>query len=192
MVGNEPDRSHVGSSTAVYRSVAGLAAAGNNVVLDDVVLEPDVARLGIGALRHCPTSMIRVSCRTGMSIARERARPDRLAGAVAAYASGAECLDRFDLTVDTSHRSTPSCAAEICRTGARRQPEPQFTCIPSPHTRRAPDTPRAPIGDAELRPCGDGEHPTRYHAAGTRPQPQSRRCDAGSAPYRHSYRAHRR
>ena len=97
----------------MYRAVAGLAAAGNNVVLDDVVWDRDVAALALNALRDTAVLMVHIECALATSLARERARPDRLDGAVTAYAGGPRVLENFDLAVDTTSQVASECAAAV-------------------------------------------------------------------------------
>ena len=97
----------------MYRAVAGLATAGNNVVLDDVVWDHGVAELAVNALHAIDTLLVHVQCEVATCVARERARPDRLDGAVGAYASGPRALDCFDVVVDTTSHSPSECATVI-------------------------------------------------------------------------------
>ena len=48
-----------------------------------------------------------------MARQRERDRPDRLDGAVAAFADGPEWITNVDMEVDTSDRDPRSCAKRI-------------------------------------------------------------------------------
>lgn len=97
----------------MYRAVAGLATAGNNVVLDDVVWDHRVAELAVNALQTIDAPIVHVQCEMATSVARERARPDRFNGAVVAYANGPRAVDSFDVAVDTTSRAPSECATVI-------------------------------------------------------------------------------
>ena len=111
-------RPHAGGTAlrlldGMYRAVRAMAEAGNHVVLEDVVWEASVARLGLNALEGGDVFVVRVTCPVAMARQRERDRPDRLDGAVAAFADGPEWITNVDMEVDTSDRDPRSCAKRI-------------------------------------------------------------------------------
>ena len=108
----------------MYRAAAAMAAAGNNVVIEDVVWESPIAELGRRALRSVDVTLVRVSCDMSVALRRERRRRDRYDGAVAAFhAAPRAWLRRGDVEIDTSTRGPQQCAGEVlARWRDRRSP----------------------------------------------------------------------
>ncbi|KDR60167.1 MULTISPECIES: chloramphenicol phosphotransferase CPT family protein [Streptomyces] len=96
-----------------HRAVAGMAAAGNDLVVDHVLSEPwrlrdcldlfvpeDVVLVGV----HCPLPELE---------RRERLRGDRPAGLAARQFSRVHAHGDYDVVVDSGDRSPQECAREI-------------------------------------------------------------------------------
>ncbi|WP_441247180.1 chloramphenicol phosphotransferase CPT family protein [Kitasatospora sp. McL0602] len=96
-----------------HRSIAGMAAAGNNVVVDHVLSEPwrladcldvlaghDVVLVGV----HCPLEELQ---------RRETARGDRSAGIAAFQYDRVHVHRDYDVEVDTAAASTAECARAV-------------------------------------------------------------------------------
>jgi chloramphenicol 3-O phosphotransferase len=113
----------------MYRAAVAMVAAGNNVVLEDVVWEPEVAAVARGALEGSDPFTVRLSCPTSVALAREQARTDRLVGSVAAFAQQAEPIVNVAVELDTS-RSDPAAIAQqiltvlAARAGGEASPTP--------------------------------------------------------------------
>jgi chloramphenicol 3-O-phosphotransferase len=97
----------------MHRAVAGLAAAGLDVVVDHVLSEPnwvadiEAAWAGLDVLRvglHCPIEVAEE---------RERARGNRTLGWARAHIDVVHATIRYDLTIDTSRHDPAQCAALI-------------------------------------------------------------------------------
>ena len=97
----------------MYRSAVALVRAGNNVVLEDVVWEPAVATIALEALGAIDPLVVRLVCPYAVAVDRERARPDRFVGGVAAYAGEPELITDVDLTLDSAQRDRESIARQI-------------------------------------------------------------------------------
>jgi chloramphenicol 3-O phosphotransferase len=111
-------RPHAGGTAlrlldGMYRAVRAMAEAGNHVVLEDVAWEASIARLGLAALEGGSLFVVRVTCPLAMALQRERERPDRVNGAVAAFGDGPEWITDVDMEVDTSDSDPRSCARRI-------------------------------------------------------------------------------
>jgi chloramphenicol 3-O phosphotransferase len=97
-----------------YRGVAAIAADGTGVIVDEVFLS---GRTNQDRLRAAFTGLavfwVGVHCDGDIARAREARRPDRVPGM--AESQGARVHDGvvYDMTVDTSHASPESCAAQI-------------------------------------------------------------------------------
>lgn len=96
-----------------HRAVAGMARAGNDIIMDHVLSEPwrlsdclavmtgiDVVFVGV----HCPPAELR---------RRERRRPDRPPGTAARQLVSVHTHGIYDLEVDTGTASLEECSAEI-------------------------------------------------------------------------------
>jgi chloramphenicol 3-O phosphotransferase len=96
-----------------HRAVAGMAAAGNNVVMDHVLTQP-------WRLRDCLTLfplqavvLVGVHCPLPELERRERARGDRLLGQAARQLESIHGHGDYDLECDTSTLSPTDCAQRI-------------------------------------------------------------------------------
>ncbi|WP_436736276.1 chloramphenicol phosphotransferase CPT family protein [Streptomyces sp. BBFR102] len=110
-----------------HRAVAGMAAAGNDIVVDHVLSEPwrlrdcldlfvpeDVVLVGV----HCPLPELE---------RRERARGDRPAGLAARQFSRVHAHGDYDLVCDSGRRSPDECARQIA--GFLRRPRADSTAF---------------------------------------------------------------
>ena len=106
----------------MYRAAAAMAAAGNHVIVEDVVWEPAIAELGHRAFRSTDLTLVRVSCDVAVTLQRERRRRDRFDGAVAAFHAGARpWLTSGDIEIDTTTRDPQACAAALMSGWRRRR-----------------------------------------------------------------------
>jgi chloramphenicol 3-O phosphotransferase len=97
-----------------YRGVAAIVASGPGVIFDEVFLDgrKTQERLresfgGLGVL------WVGVKCDREIARAREALRPDRIPGMAESQAALVHEGVVYDMTVDTSHASPESCAAEV-------------------------------------------------------------------------------
>ena len=97
-----------------YLGIAAIAASGTGVIVDEVFLggRKSQERLraafdGLGVL------WVGVKCDREVARAREALRPDRVLGMAESQAAVVHEGVAYDMTVDTSHASAESCAAEI-------------------------------------------------------------------------------
>jgi chloramphenicol 3-O phosphotransferase len=97
-----------------YIGVAAIVASGTGAIVDDVFLggrkSQERLRAALGGLR---VLWVGVKCDREMARAREASRRDRVPGMAEAQAAVVHEGVVYDMTVDTSHASPESCAAEI-------------------------------------------------------------------------------
>lgn len=96
-----------------HRVVAGMAGAGNDVIMDHVLSEPWRLADCLDLFRPFPVLLVGVRCAPEELARRERARGDRHPGTAAAQLDLVHAHGDDDLTVDTTERSPADCAAEI-------------------------------------------------------------------------------
>jgi chloramphenicol 3-O phosphotransferase len=96
-----------------HRAVAGMAAAGNDVVMDNVLTEawrlPDCLQV----LAPYDVIFVGVHCDAAELTRREQARGDRVPGQAAKQLGLVHVHGRYDLEVDTTRRSARDCAEQI-------------------------------------------------------------------------------
>lgn len=96
-----------------HRAVAGMAEAGNDVIMDHVLSEPWRLADCLELFRPFPVLLVGVFCDPAELTRRELARGDRTPGTAAAQVELVHAHGVYDLTVDTTHRSPADCAADI-------------------------------------------------------------------------------
>lgn len=120
------------------RAIAGFAASGNRVIIDDLLFKPEYLADYIQVLRDFPVYFIGVRCDRATVQAREAARPGRFPGtALSHFDSIHEHGAHYDLEVDTSNSHPDICAAEVL--ARLRTPPTAFTA----YARSALGTPGA-------------------------------------------------
>ena len=87
---------------AMHRAVAALAAAGCDVVVDHVLLEPRWALDLVQALEGVPTVLVGVRLPAEVLAERERARADRTLGQALSQLPAVHAHGSYDLEVDTA------------------------------------------------------------------------------------------
>ena len=105
-----------------HRAVAGMAHAGNNIVMDHVLNEPwrlpDVHMVMAGI----DVILVGVHCSVADLEERENRRGDRAIGTAVGQLSTVHSHGRYDVEVNTSTESVESCCSQIM--GYLRQPTP--------------------------------------------------------------------
>ncbi|MBV9282044.1 MAG: hypothetical protein JOZ41_18345, partial [Chloroflexi bacterium] len=97
----------------MYRGVAALAAAGVNVVVDDVIHDPRVLAAAAEALRDAPTLFVGLRLPREVAERRERERGDRGPGGALAFYDLVHAHASYDLELDTAALSPMECALRI-------------------------------------------------------------------------------
>jgi chloramphenicol 3-O phosphotransferase len=94
-------------------AVAAVARAGNDVLVDDVFVDPTWLDEWRVALAEVEWLLVGVHAPVGVLEERERARGDRIAGEAAAQIEVVHSGIEYELTVDTSVQSPEECADAI-------------------------------------------------------------------------------
>jgi chloramphenicol 3-O phosphotransferase len=97
----------------MYRAVAALAEAGNNVIVDTAIHDPRVLGMAVDALRDTEALFVGVRCPLAVAQAREVARGDRARGGAAAFHALVHAHGIYDLELDTSLLDPQTCALRI-------------------------------------------------------------------------------
>jgi chloramphenicol 3-O phosphotransferase len=96
-----------------HRVVAGMAAAGNDVVVDHVLRERHWLRDCLTVLKDHEVVFVGVHCPLGELIRREQERGDRQPGRAAYHFDRVHAHCVYDVECDTSVRSPVECALQI-------------------------------------------------------------------------------
>lgn len=96
----------------MYAAISGLARAGNNLIVDDVMLEDEVAEYA-RALEGLDWRLVGVHSPLEVIEARERARGDRMIGCARAQIDVVHRGRKYDFEVDSSSASPADCAEQI-------------------------------------------------------------------------------
>jgi chloramphenicol 3-O phosphotransferase len=98
---------------AKYRAYAAVAAAGLDLVVDDVIYDRRVLAAAVDALRDAPVLFVGLFLPLAVAERRERERGDRGPGGAAAFYDLVHAHGCYDLELDTSRLSPSECARRI-------------------------------------------------------------------------------
>jgi chloramphenicol 3-O phosphotransferase len=107
----------------MYPAIAALAAAGNNVIVEDGILARETLRLAVTILRDFDVLFVGVRCPLEVIERREQERGDRIRGLARTCHGLVHAHAVYDLEVDTSVSSPQQCAATI-KDALQRRPQP--------------------------------------------------------------------
>lgn len=99
--------------SGLHDAVAALAQAGNNVIVDHVLLEPRWVQECAQRLGGLPALLVGVYCPLAIVEQRERDRQDRTLGQARAQFDKVHAHGLYDVTVDTSLATPEACAAQL-------------------------------------------------------------------------------
>ena len=97
----------------MYQAVAAFAAAGNHVIVDDVIFDPRTLAAAARTFAPMHAFFIGVRCNLEIAEQRERARGDRFPGLVRAHYQQVHRHGVYDLEVDTALQTPEQCAHRI-------------------------------------------------------------------------------
>jgi chloramphenicol 3-O phosphotransferase len=97
----------------MYHAVAALAAAGVDVILDDVIYDPRVLEAAVRALRAARVLFVGLRLPLAVAERRERDRGDRGPGGAALFYDRVHAHGRYDLELDTAALDPMTCAVRI-------------------------------------------------------------------------------
>lgn len=109
-----------------YRAIAAFAAAGNDVIVDDVIYDRRVLRSAVEALAGLPVLFVGLRCPREVVERRERERGDRAPGGASAFYDLVHAHGLYDLEIDTSADSPAGCAQRIKEALASGHPREAF------------------------------------------------------------------
>jgi chloramphenicol 3-O phosphotransferase len=98
-----------------HRAVAGMAHAGNDIIVDHVLSEPWRLLDCLIVLDGLDVTFVAVHCDPSELTRRERARGDRTPGQAAAQLAEVHTHGIYDLECDTTTASSDQCATQIAR-----------------------------------------------------------------------------
>lgn len=100
--------------TAWYAGLAAMARGGLGVILDEVLLDGALGQRRVAdALEGLSVLWVGVRCDPVVAAARERVRPDRIAGMAVSQATRVHDGVRYDVVVDTTAMSVEECTRVV-------------------------------------------------------------------------------
>jgi chloramphenicol 3-O phosphotransferase len=97
----------------MYASFATLASAGINLIVDDVIYDPQVLRSAVRHLADLPVLFVGLHCPVEEAMRREVARGDRAPGGAAIFHGLVHQHGVYDLELDTTQINPAECAEQI-------------------------------------------------------------------------------
>lgn len=107
----------------MYAAFATLATAGINLIVDDVIYDPQVLRSAVLRLAELPVLFVGLHCPVAEAVRREVARGDRAPGGAAIFHGLVHRHGVYDLQIDTAQASPAECAEQIQLALAQRHPQ---------------------------------------------------------------------
>lgn len=95
------------------RAIVALARAGNNVIIDDIILEPEFLDDYLDVFVGLTVYFVGVRCPLEVIDAREGSRPGRFPGTAYGHFESCHAHGIYDIEVDTSVLSPDACAEEV-------------------------------------------------------------------------------
>jgi len=95
------------------RAIRSLAEAGNNIIIDDIILEQTFLDDYLQVFADFELVFVGVRCPLDVISAREAVRPGRFPGTALGHADVCHAHNDYDVNVDTGSTSPEQCAAEI-------------------------------------------------------------------------------
>ena len=97
----------------MYQAIAAVAREGNDVIMDDMIFDPEVLRSAVVALKDLPVLFVGVHVPVEIARQRELSRGDRSPGGAAVFLEHVHAHGTYDLELDTSMLTPEECAARI-------------------------------------------------------------------------------
>lgn len=113
----------------MYQAAATLTAAGVQVVMDDVLFDPEVLRRAVTILARQPPLFVGVRCALAVAEAREWARGDRPVGLARTFAPLVHAHGCYDLEIDSASAAPQAAAAQIAAALAAGHPRTAFATL---------------------------------------------------------------
>ncbi len=95
------------------RAIVALAAEGNNIIIDDIILHPEFLDDYVAVFAALPVYFIGVRCPADVINQREKVRPGRFPGTAMGHFEVCHAHGIYDVEVDTSRLSPSECAQKV-------------------------------------------------------------------------------
>ena len=95
------------------RAIAAIAEAGNNVIIDDIILEDEFLSDYLEALDGLTVYFVGVRCDLDVIADREGQRPGRFPGTAESHFVQCHAHGEYDVEVDTANQSPAECAQQV-------------------------------------------------------------------------------
>ena len=95
------------------RAIASMVKSGTNVIIDDIILEPEFLDDYLEAFAGLYVLFVGVQCPRDVLSARENARPGRFPGTAVGHLEVCHAHGQYDVRVDTSRDLPPVCARQV-------------------------------------------------------------------------------
>jgi len=95
------------------RAMAAMIRAGNNIIIDDILLEPDFLRDYVEVFSDLEVIFVGVRCPLNVINAREQTRPGRFPGTAYGHFHTCHAHSCYDIEVDTSQGTPLECARQV-------------------------------------------------------------------------------
>lgn len=95
------------------RAIAAMADAGNNVIIDDIILQQEFLDDYLYVLQDFEVVFVGVKCPEDVTNRREQARPGRFPGTAMGHLAICHAHDTYDVEVDTSVHDPRECALRV-------------------------------------------------------------------------------
>jgi len=97
------------------RAIAALAEAGNNVIIDDIIMQPEFLADYVEVLHSIDVLFVGVCCPLDEINRREAIRPGRFPGTALGHFHTVHAHKNYDVQVDTSRQSPAECALAVSK-----------------------------------------------------------------------------
>lgn len=97
----------------MHQAIRGFVDAGNNVIIDDLIMQPETLQHYISVLAGYWVLFVAVKCSLKVALAREAIRPGRFPGTARSHYDIVHAHGHYDMEVNTDNMSAECCAAEI-------------------------------------------------------------------------------
>lgn len=95
------------------RAIAALAKAGNNVIIDDIIMRPEFLTDYVLVMQSFDVLFVAVCCPLEEINRREAVRPGRFPGTALGHFEAVHAHGMYDVQVDTLHQSPTECALQV-------------------------------------------------------------------------------
>lgn len=97
----------------MHKAISAFATAGNNVIIDDLIMQPETLEHYVSVLAHHWVLFAGIRCPLAVVNQRETTRPGRFPGTAQSHYDKVHAHECYDIEVDTSVASPVACADKI-------------------------------------------------------------------------------